>query len=121
MTTEPYRVLCLDGGGIRGFYTATVLQQMAVRIARMSGQNHEESLDLGSKFDLIVGTSTGSILALAIAAGIPLENVSRLYREKASSIFHQPMPLQDGCFRTKLRTLVLWCVLSALLIAELPQ
>lgn len=105
MATKPYRVLCLDGGGIRGLYTATVIQQMAVRVARMSGQNHEDHLDLGSKFDLIVGTSTGSILAVALAAGHPLEDVSRLYREKASSIFHRPMPLQDGYFGTKLRTL----------------
>ncbi|WP_416547909.1 CBASS cGAMP-activated phospholipase [Limnohabitans sp. DCL3] len=106
MATKPYRVLCLDGGGIRGLYTATVIQQMAVRVARMSGQNHEDNLDLGSKFDLIVGTSTGSILAVALAAGHPLEEVIRLYREKASLIFQRPMPLQDECFGSKLRTLV---------------
>lgn len=105
MTTEPYRVLCLDGGGIRGLYTATLIQQMAVRVARMSGKNHQEHLDLGSKFNLIVGTSTGSILAVALAAGVPLGCVIRLYREKASSIFHRPMPLQDERLGTKLRTL----------------
>jgi patatin-like phospholipase/acyl hydrolase len=80
MTTKPYRVLCLDGGGIRGLYTATVLQQMAVRVARMNGKNHEGRLDLGANFDLIVGTSTGSILATALAAGVALEDVTHLYR-----------------------------------------
>ncbi|MEK7662979.1 MAG: CBASS cGAMP-activated phospholipase [Actinomycetota bacterium] len=105
MTNKPYRVLCLDGGGIRGVYTATVLQQMAVRVARLSGKTQEEHLDLGANFDLIVGTSTGSILAVALAAGVALEDVSRLYREKAVSIFQRPMPLQDGCFSTKMRTL----------------
>lgn len=105
MTTKPYRVLCLDGGGIRGLYTATVLQQMAVRVARMNGKNHEGRLDLGANFDLIVGTSTGSILATALAAGVALEDVTHLYRGNAISIFQRPMPLQDGCFSTKLRTL----------------
>lgn len=113
MNTKPYRVLSIDGGGIRGLYTATVLQQMAVRVARMSGQNHEERLDLGLKFDLIVGTSTGSILAVALAAGVPLEDVCRLYRENARLIFHRPMPLQDGCFGTKLQTLF-WIVRNLL-------
>lgn len=106
MTTKPYRVLALDGGGIRGLYTATVLQQMAVRVARLNGLKEEERLDLGANFDLIVGTSTGSILATALAAGVALENVSKLYRTEAAAIFHRPMPLQDGCLGTKLRTLV---------------
>ncbi len=105
MTSKSYRVLCLDGGGIRGLYTATVLQQMAVRVARMNGKNHEKRLDLGANFDLIVGTSTGSILAVALASGVALEDVCDLYRKNAISIFQRPMPLQDGCFNTKLRTL----------------
>ena len=103
-TGTPYRVLSLDGGGIRGLYTTALLQQLAVRIARLNGSPVESKLDLGAKFDLIVGTSTGSIIAVALAAGVCLEDVLNLYRNKASAIFQKPMPLQDGCFGTVFKT-----------------
>lgn len=104
MASRPFRVLSVDGGGIRGLYTATVLQQISVRIARLNGSSVESQLDLGKKFDLVVGTSTGSIIAVAVAAGIPLESVMSMYRDKASAIFQRPMPLQDGCLGSKFRT-----------------
>lgn len=106
---SPYRVLSLDGGGIRGLYTATVLQQLAARIARLCGSDVETRLDLGAKFDLIVGTSTGSILAIALAAGVPLDDLLALYRTKAASIFQRPMPLQGGCPGDTRRAL-LWAI-----------
>lgn len=105
MTQKPFRVLSLDGGGIRGLYTAITLQQLAVRVARLNGSKTETRLDLGGNFDLIVGTSTGSILAVALAAGVALEDVSELYRTKAGKIFQKPMPLQDGCASTKVKTI----------------
>ncbi len=114
MSQKAFRVLSLDGGGIRGLYTATVLQQLAVRVARLNGSCQEARLDLGSKFDLIVGTSTGSIIAVALASGVAIEEVLNLYRTKASSIFQRPMPLQDGCWGTRAKTLgwTLWNMFS---------
>lgn len=92
---KPFRVLCLDGGGIRGLYTAAVLHGIAQRVARSCGQP-EARLDVGSAFDLIVGTSTGAILATALAAGVSLEDIVALYRDNAAKIFADPAPQSTG-------------------------
>lgn len=107
MPPKPFRVLALDGGGIRGLYTAALLQQMAVRVARLNRSPQEERLDLGKRFDLIAGTSTGSILAAALAAGVSLERVVAMYREHAAAIFQRPSPLRTDCWTNKVQSL-LW-------------
>jgi predicted acylesterase/phospholipase RssA len=94
---KPFRVLSLDGGGVRGLYAAALVQQLTVRIARLTPGAPEGRLDLGAKFDLIAGTSTGSIIAVALAAGLPLEDVVDMYRREARRIFERPMPLKGGC------------------------
>ena len=107
---RPYRVLSLDGGGIRGLYTASLLHQLSLRFSRLGGRSETGPLDLGAKFDLIVGTSTGSILAMALAAGVPLEQVVEMYRTEGSKIFTTQMPLQHGCLSDKVRAW-LWTAL----------
>jgi patatin-like phospholipase/acyl hydrolase len=52
-TDTPYRVLTLDGGGAKGFYTLGVLREIEGLV----------SMPLHEKFDLIFGTSTGAIIA----------------------------------------------------------
>lgn len=85
----PLRVLSLDGGGMRGTYTATYLDRVAASFAKRRGL---AALDIGAAFDLIVGTSTGGIIACALAAGIPLAEIVALYKEHGPAIFPQPLP-----------------------------
>ena len=54
------RILCIDGGGILGIIGGTVLQYVEARLAKQSGNPNARVADY---FDLIVGTSTGGILA----------------------------------------------------------
>src|SRR5579884_2763947 len=58
---QAVRVLCIDGGGIRGIIPAVVLAELERRTGR-----HPVEL-----FDLFAGTSTGSILAMGMAAPGP--------------------------------------------------
>ncbi|MEY9461975.1 hypothetical protein ABH973_002388 [Bradyrhizobium ottawaense] len=81
---KPYRVLSLDGGGMRGVYTAAFLDRLVTQFARTRG---DESLDLGKGFDLITGTSTGAIVACALAVGRPMSEIADLYRHRGRSIF----------------------------------
>jgi hypothetical protein len=85
----PLRVLSLDGGGMRGTYTATYLDRVAASFAKRRGI---AALDIGAAFDLIVGTSTGGIIACALAAGIPLAEIVKLYTEHGPAIFSRPLP-----------------------------
>lgn len=71
------KLLAIDGGGIRGIYASHVLERI----------QKEFKTEFHSEFDLIAGTSTGSIIAAAIAFGIPISKVTELYREKGPNIF----------------------------------
>lgn len=76
-----YRILTLDGGGIRGVLTAVLLK----RLDRIQ----PGFLD---KIDLFAGTSTGGILALALAAGFTPEECKDLYVRFGPEIFANPIP-----------------------------
>lgn len=71
------RILAIDGGGIRGIYACHVLERI----------QEEFGLEFQRDFDLIAGTSTGAIIAAALAYDIPLAKVSKLYREQGPLIF----------------------------------
>lgn len=81
---------------MRGVYQAAYLRAFASRVCGEGG----EQLDVGRCFDLIVGTSTGGIVASALAAGVPLSKVDELYGMHGKAIFpHQwlrRLPLLGG-------------------------
>lgn len=81
---RPFRVLSLDGGGMRGIYTGAFLSRLTDQFARLRG---EPALDLGLGFDLITGTSTGAIVGCALAIGRPMSEVVALYRQHGPKIF----------------------------------
>jgi patatin-like phospholipase/acyl hydrolase len=76
----PFRVLALDGGGIKGTYTASVLASLE----EMTGKRIVEH------FDLITGTSTGGIIAVGLGLGLPAKEIRAFYVEKGPVIFPQP-------------------------------
>jgi patatin-like phospholipase/acyl hydrolase len=77
---RPFQVLSLDGGGYRGLFTAELLAQWERQLGK----------PIASCFDLIVGTSTGGIIALGLAAGVPAAELVKFYEEDGRDIFpHQ--------------------------------
>jgi uncharacterized protein len=85
----PLRVLCVDGGGMRGIYTAAYLASLANGFSNKRGGG---SLDIGAGFNLIVGTSTGAIVGCAVTVGIPPTDIVKLYRDYGKAIFPRKMP-----------------------------
>lgn len=77
---ERYRILCLDGGGIRGYLSVLLLERLE--------QAHPGFLE---QIDLFAGTSTGSIIALALAAGKPISAVRELYERHGEHIFRDSL------------------------------
>ena len=78
-TSKPRRILCIDGGGIKGTLPAAILKELETDL-----QN-----PIGDYFDLIVGTSTGGILALGLALGRSAEELLTLYETRGPTIFGQ--------------------------------
>ena len=66
--SKPLRILSLDGGGAKGFYTLGVLREVEGRVGKL----HEA-------FDLVFGTSTGAIIASLIALGRTVAEIRYLY------------------------------------------
>ncbi len=92
---DPFRVLALDGGGMRGLYTVTVLDTLATRFGRELGHG---DLDVGLGFDLIAGTSTGGIIACGLAAGRTPRDISEFYKAHGERIFSDPVPSRAAGF-----------------------
>lgn len=79
---RPFRILSIDGGGIRGILPAAVLTELEKRYG--SGR------PAGEFFDLIAGTSTGGIIALALAIGMSAKRILELYVDHGEEVFPQP-------------------------------
>ena len=75
----PFRILSLDGGGIKGIFPAGVLA--AIEREFLKGKS------IGDYFDLIAGTSTGGILALGLGAGLTAGEMLRMYLDEGHRVF----------------------------------
>ena len=80
----PKRILSLDGGGIRGILT---LEYLSVIENMLRKRNGRDDLLLCDYFDLIGGTSTGSIIAAGLACGMSVDQLKKLYRQIGASVF----------------------------------
>ncbi len=96
--TGPKRILALDGGGIRGILTLGYLKRLEDMLrARYGG---DPDFRLSDYFDLIGGTSTGSIIATGLAMGFSVERLQAIYRTLAGEVFKKPL-LSLGLFSAK--------------------
>ncbi len=94
----PKRILALDGGGLRGILSLAVLQ----KIEDILGERHKNQKEfrLCHYFDLIAGTSTGAIIAAALAKGSSVEEIRRKYMVLGEKVFEKSL-LRQGLFRAK--------------------
>lgn len=90
---DRFQILALDGGGIRGIFSAALLDGLEV----------SSGTSVLDHFDLVVGTSTGGIIALALAAGFSPAEIVDIYASEMRSIFPGPKAWRTArqLFRSK--------------------
>lgn len=72
-----FKILSIDGGGIKGLYSASIL----ARIEEKTGKK------ITDRFDMICGTSTGGLIALALSIGVPAQSIADMYFNRGKEIF----------------------------------
>lgn len=80
--SRPFRILSLDGGGAKGFYSLGVLREVEAMLGT----------SLYQQFDLIFGTSTGAIIASLLAMGRTISEIHDLYKEHVVRIMERKSP-----------------------------
>jgi len=78
MVQDKFRILVLDGGGSKGVYTIGVLKELELKLGDL----------LYKHFNLIYGTSTGSIIAALIALGTEINEIEKLYLKHIPTIMN---------------------------------
>jgi predicted acylesterase/phospholipase RssA len=89
---ELFRVLSLDGGGAKGFYTLGALKEIEALVGCL----------LCEKFDLIYGTSTGAIIAALLGLGKSADEIESLYRLRVVSVMGEVLPRKKTAALEKL-------------------
>jgi patatin-like phospholipase/acyl hydrolase len=77
-----FNVLALSGGGYRGLYTISVIEEF-------QRKSHGKFIE---KFDLLCGTSIGGIIALALSAGKSPAEIKKFFLERGQDIFSPRFP-----------------------------
>ncbi|MBJ7881864.1 CBASS cGAMP-activated phospholipase [Gelidibacter salicanalis] len=85
MNNEKFKILSIDGGGIKGVFPAYYLSLIEQELAK----RNDGKTKIKDHFQLITGTSTGGIIALALSLGIPAQEIYELYIENADKIFRK--------------------------------
>lgn len=84
-------ILTIDGGGIRGIFAAHILKRI----------QEEFDINFTEHFDLIAGTSTGSIIAAGLAVQYPISEIVNLYQEISPLIFKKRVLYRLGLFASR--------------------
>lgn len=100
----PFQILSLDGGGFKGLFTVAVLAELEADLG-VRVQDH---------FDLIAGTSTGGLIALALGAGFRPQQIVDFYVSNGPSIFGRPRSRIGHLFKPKHSSVRLRTVLTEL-------
>jgi hypothetical protein len=81
----PKRLLAIDGGGLRGLIALEILEQLETQLRAGMGCNAQ--FRLSDFFDYIGGTSTGAIIAVALALGKTVAEIRAYYTDGAEKMF----------------------------------
>lgn len=100
---KQFRILSLDGGGVRGALSA----QLLANIESYLDAKNREAIPLGKRFDLIVGTSTGALIALGLAYGKTATEVLSFYDKNMAQVFDKPKWIPRWLTRPKYNVEVL--------------
>ncbi len=96
MKNKKFKILSIDGGGIKGVFPALFLTLLEDELKNRS----DGKTKIYQHFDLITGTSTGGIIAIALALGIPAKEIYQLYLDNAGKIFGSKKPFFFGQIRS---------------------
>jgi len=94
----PKRILALDGGGLRGILTLGMLRRVESILRERHGG--DKDFRLCHYFDLVAGTSTGGIIAAALATGMRVEEVIGHYKRLGREVFKSDW-LREGIVRAR--------------------
>ncbi|WP_417431682.1 CBASS cGAMP-activated phospholipase [Halpernia sp.] len=72
-----FKIISIDGGGIKGLYSASILEKFEKKF----------NCKTSDHFDMICGTSTGGLIALALSIKISAEDIRKFYEAKGEIIF----------------------------------
>lgn len=107
METKPFRILSIDGGGIKGLYSAVILRHLEEEFCT-------DGRTISDYFDMICGTSTGGLIALALSIKKPTKEIVDFYKTRGEDIFPNSswvascfLKVKQGLWRGKYQNKVL--------------